>query len=66
MKASEIKGLTIAEIEEKVASARAELQKLELAHVVTPIENPMKIRQTRRDIARMLTILSAKKNSENK
>ena len=66
MKASEIKGLTIAEIEEKLASARAELQKMELAHVVTPIENPMKIRQTRRDIARLNTILTEKKNSENK
>ncbi|MCQ2226793.1 MAG: 50S ribosomal protein L29 [Bacteroidales bacterium] len=66
MKASEIKGLTIAEIEEKLASARVELQKMELAHVVTPIENPMKIRQTRKDIARYMTILTEKKNSENK
>ncbi|MCQ2228957.1 MAG: 50S ribosomal protein L29 [Bacteroidales bacterium] len=66
MKASEIKGLTVAEIEEKLASARVELQKMELAHVVTPIENPMKIRSTRKDIARMATILAEKKNSENK
>jgi len=66
MKASEIKGLTIAEIEEKLASARLELQKMELAHVVTPIENPMKIRSTRKDIARMETVLTEKKNSENK
>lgn len=66
MKASEIKGLTIAEIEEKLASTTAELQKMELAHVVTPIENPMKIRSTRRDIARLKTILTEKKNSENK
>ena len=66
MKASEIKGLTISEIEEKVASARAEVQKMELAHVVTPIENPKKIRQTRREIARLLTILAEKRNSENK
>lgn len=60
MKASEIKGMSIAEIEEKLTAARAELQKMELTHVISPIENPMKIRQTRRDIARLMTILSQK------
>ncbi len=64
MKASEIKGLTVAEIEEKLAAARLELQKMELTHVISPIENPMKIRQTRRDIARLLTILSQKQVTE--
>lgn len=60
MKASEIKGMSIAEIEEKLVSLRTELQKMELTHVISPIENPMKIRQTRRDIARLMTILSQK------
>lgn len=64
MKASEIKGMTVAEIEEKLVSARAELQKMKLTHVISPIENPMKIRQTRRDIARLMTILSQKKLTE--
>ncbi|MBP5364770.1 MAG: 50S ribosomal protein L29 [Bacteroidales bacterium] len=64
MKASEIKGMTVAEIEEKLVSVRAELQKMKLTHVISPIENPMKIRQTRRDIARLMTILSQKKLTE--
>lgn len=63
MKASEINGLTVAEIEEKIAAARLELQKIELTHVVSPIENPMKIRQTRRDIARLMTILRQKQET---
>lgn len=64
MKASEIKGLTAEEIVEKVTVLRADLQKLELSHVVSPIENPMKIRHTRRDIARLLTILRQKQETE--
>lgn len=64
MKASEIQGLTVAEIEEKLASARLELQKLKLTHVISPIENPMKIKQTRKDIARLMTILRQKQTTE--
>ncbi|MBE6340716.1 MAG: 50S ribosomal protein L29 [Bacteroidales bacterium] len=64
MKASEIKGLTAEEIIDKVSVLRSELQKLELTHVVSPIENPMKIRHTRRDIARLLTILRQKQETE--
>lgn len=60
MKAVEIKGLTVAELTEKLAAARVELQKLKLTHAVSPIENPMKIRQIRKDIARLMTILREK------
>lgn len=64
MKASEIKGLSVSEIEEKLAAARLELEKMKLTHAISPLENPMKIRKTRKDIARMLTILTEKKNTE--
>lgn len=64
MKASEIKALAVSEIEEKIASLSLELQKMKLAHTISPIENPMKIRQTRKDIARLKTILQQKQESE--
>ena len=64
MKASEIKDLSISEIEEKIAAARLDLEKMKLTHAISPLENPMKIRKTRKDIARMLTILTEKKNTE--
>ena len=57
MKASEIRALSVSEIEEKIAAAKLELQKMK-------IENPMKIRKTRKDIARLLTILTEKNNTE--
>lgn len=64
MKASEIRSLSVSEIEEKIAAARLDLEKMKLAHAISPLENPMKIRKTRKDIARMLTILTEKKNTE--
>ncbi len=64
MKASEIRGLSISELEEKIAAAKLDLEKMKLTHAISPLENPMKIRQTRKDIARMLTILTEKKNTE--
>ncbi len=64
MKASEIRGLSISELEEKIAAAKLDLEKMKLNHAISPLENPMKIRQTRKDIARMLTILTEKKNTE--
>jgi large subunit ribosomal protein L29 len=56
--------MTAKEIVEKIELERAELKQLELNHVVSPLENPMKIRHTRRNIARLLTILSQKQGKQ--
>ncbi|MCL2072851.1 MAG: 50S ribosomal protein L29 [Marinilabiliaceae bacterium] len=63
MKTSEIREMTIAEIEERVDATKVELARLVLNHHVSPLDNPMKIKQTRRDIARMLTILTQKEQN---
>lgn len=60
MKTTEIKEMTIKEIEERIETEQTQLAELELNHVVSPLENPMKIRHTRRNIARLLTVLSQK------
>jgi large subunit ribosomal protein L29 len=57
---SEIKEMTTKEIEERIEVEKAQLIQLELNHVVTPLENPMKIRHARRNIARLMTVLSQK------
>ena len=57
---SEIKEMTTKEIEERIEIEKAQLIQLELNHVVTPLENPMKIRHARRNIARLMTVLSQK------
>jgi large subunit ribosomal protein L29 len=60
MKNAEIKGLTVAELQEKIGSEQETLRKLKFAHQVSAIENPMKIKETRRLIARLNTELTAK------
>ena len=57
MKASEIRDLTTEEIKEKISAERAALSKMRLNHAVSPLENPMQIRATRKNIARLLTEL---------
>jgi large subunit ribosomal protein L29 len=60
MKNAEIKGLTVVELQEKIGSETENLRKMKFAHQVSAIENPMKIKETRRLIARLKTELTAK------
>ncbi|PHX83116.1 MAG: 50S ribosomal protein L29 [Flavobacteriales bacterium] len=57
MKQKEITQMSVSEINEKLSEEKATLVKLELNHSVSPIENPLKIRGSRRTIARMITEL---------
>ena len=58
----ELRALSFEEIEEKAGELRAELAKERaLISSGTRPENPGKIRKTRRQIARMLTIVNEKK-----
>lgn len=63
MKNSEIKSLTIDELKGKIAESSANHVKLKFAHAISPIENPMKIKQSRKTIARLKTELNAKLKS---
>lgn len=60
MKNSEIKALSTEELIEKINTEADSLQKLNFAHSISPIENPMKIKQAKRLIARLKTELRAK------
>ena len=57
MKTSEIKDLTTEEIREKIETEKAALTKMKMNHAVSPLENPMLIRATRKNIARLMTEL---------
>ena len=57
MKTSEIKDLPTEEIKEKIETEKAALTKMKMNHAVSPLENPMLIRTTRRNIARLMTEL---------
>ncbi len=66
MKASEIKELSTQEIQERVEDYKGVLTKMKLNHAVSPLDNPNKIGETQRDIARLKTELKVRQINENK
>ena len=60
MKNSEIRALTFEELSQKIVSEQEAMQKLKFAYAISPIENPMKLRATRKMIARLKTALRQK------
>ncbi len=58
MKATEIRELSIKELEERIETFEIQLLKLKVNHAISPLDNPSKIQETRRTIARMKTILT--------
>jgi len=60
MKNSELKSLTLEELKQKLDAEKESLTKLKFAHAISPIENPMKIKETKKLIARIKTILKQK------
>lgn len=60
MKNSEIKTLSVAELKDKIAGEKEALRKIQFAHKISSIENPMRIKETRKLIARLNTELKAK------
>jgi large subunit ribosomal protein L29 len=55
-----IKDLNVQDLQAKIQEDQLRLKKLEFAHAISPLENPMNIRALRRDIARIKTQLKKK------
>ncbi|RUM88424.1 MAG: 50S ribosomal protein L29 [Thermodesulfatator sp.] len=60
MKASELRELSLPELKEKLRELREELLNLRFQKSIYQLENPMRIRQVKRDIARILTVIREK------
>ena len=60
MKSAEIKDMSVQDLQERIEAETAKLASLKVQHAVSPVENPSIIKKSRRDIARMLTILRQK------
>lgn len=55
MKQDIVRDLTTEEVRDRIAEERGIYTKLKMSHMVSPIENPLKIRASRRLIARLET-----------
>ena len=63
MKMSEIKEFSIKELEERIEVEKNTLVRMRLNHAVSPLDNPMKLKFVRKDIARMMTELNKRQSS---
>ncbi|MBR5121448.1 MAG: 50S ribosomal protein L29 [Oscillospiraceae bacterium] len=57
MKASEIKEMTLVEMNNKLVDLRKELFNLRFQHAVNQLDNPMRIKAVKKDIARLKTFI---------
>ena len=64
MKSSEIRELTGEELRERLESEENMLVRMRLNHAVSPLDNPNKIVETRKDIARLKTEMTVRQNQE--
>ncbi len=55
-----IKDLNEADLKARIQEDELRLKKLEFAHAISPLENPMSIRSLRKDVARLKTALTQK------
>ncbi len=65
MKYSEITTLSSEEHQEKLQGATESLRQLRFAHAISPIENPMRIRQSKKLIAQLKTAQNAQAPNHN-
>ncbi|HAN49643.1 MAG TPA: 50S ribosomal protein L29 [Amoebophilaceae bacterium] len=65
MKYKEIKSLALEERNAKLAAEEENLKKLRFAHAISPIENPMRIKYSRKLIAKLKTAGNATETPKN-
>ena len=62
MKATEIRDMTQSELNAKLADLKAELFNLRFQHAIIQLDNPMRIKAVKKDIARIKTIIREKES----
>ena len=60
MKIADIKNMTVEELNAKLVELKKELFNLRFQHAVNQLENPHKIVEVKKDIARVMTVLNQK------
>ena len=66
MKASELRDLTLDELRQKESDLNAELFNLRFQLATNQLENPMRLPLTRKDLARVKTVIAQKERSDER
>ena len=65
MKIAEVREMSVADLRDRIEVEKNNLDTMKLNHAISPLEDTSKIRKTRQDIARMITILAEKEKQQN-
>ena len=60
MRASEVRSMSVAELNTKLDSLKKDLFLLRMQHATNQLDNPQKLAETKRDIARVKTVIREK------
>ena len=63
MKAKEVREMTADELDKKLKELKGELFNLRFQHAINQLDNPLRIKDVKRDIARVLTEIRARELS---
>lgn len=66
MKINKIKEMSSPELEKELGELKSELFKLRFSLATNGLDNPMKIKEVKKDIARINTVLTQRKLEETK
>ena len=58
MKATEVRAMSVEQLNEKLDSLKKDLFFLRMQHATNQLDNPVKIREVKHDIARVKTVLA--------
>ena len=64
MKAAELRSMSVEALENKLKELKAELFNLRFQHAINQLDNPHKMTEVKRDIARVMTVLQEMKKEE--
>lgn len=62
MKAAEMRELSTTELTEKLSDLKSELFNLRFQHAINQLENPLRIKAVKKDIARIKTVIKARES----
>ena len=64
MKTSEVREMSVADLQDRIQVERNRLENMKLNHAISPLENTSEFKKIRKDIARMITILAEKEKDQ--
>ena len=64
MKNADIRSLSLKELKEQIKSEKANGQSLRFAHAISPLENPVRLKYSRKSVARLLTELTRREKQQ--